>query len=68
MFTALERLDFNGKTIMPFTTHEGSGLANVVRDIKKCAKGAIVKEGLAILGSSANDSKSKLQTWIDNNL
>ena len=68
MFTALDRLDFNGKIIMPFTTHEGSGLANVVRDIKKCAKGAIVKEGLAILGSSANDSKSKLQTWIENNL
>ena len=35
MFTELERLDFNGKIIMPFTTHEGSGLANVVNDIKK---------------------------------
>ena len=26
MFTVLEKLDFSGKTVMPFTTHEGSGL------------------------------------------
>ena len=68
MFTELERLDFNEKIIMPFTTHEGSGLANVVNDIKKLVKGAIIKEGLPILGSSVNDSKEKIEQWIKRNI
>ena len=68
MFTELERLDFNGKIIMPFTTHEGSGLANVVNDIKKLAKGAIIKEGLPISGSSVNNSKGKIEEWIKRNI
>ena len=68
MFTELERLNFNGKTVMPFTTHEGSGLANVVGDIKKIAKGADVKSGLAIVGSTVNSCEPKLEKWIKENL
>ena len=67
MFTLLEKLDFNNKIVMPFTTHEGSGLANVVTDIKKIAKGANIKAGLAILGSSVNAAKGKVEQWIKNN-
>ena len=68
MFTALERLDFKNKIVMPFTTHEGSGLADVVKDITKIAKGAIVKPGLAIVGSSVNSAKNKVETWIKSNI
>lgn len=68
MFTQLEALDFKGKIVMPFTTHEGSGLAGVVRDITQIAKGADTKSGLAILGSSVNESKPKLERWIKENL
>lgn len=68
LFTELERLSFSGKVIMPFSTHEGSGLANMVNDIKKIAKGADVKPGLAILGSNVYSSKSKVESWIKNNL
>ena len=67
MFTLLEKLDFNNKIVMPFTTHEGSGLANVVTDIKKIAKGANIKAGLAIVGSSVNTAKGKVEQWIKNN-
>lgn len=35
VFTFLESYDFSGKTIIPFCTHEGSGLGNSERDIKK---------------------------------
>src|SRR3712207_2889497 len=35
MFTFFDKYDLNGKTIVPFTTHEGSGLANCVEDIRK---------------------------------
>ena len=68
MFTELERLDFSNKIVMPFTTHEGSGLANVVRDVAKIAKGADVKPGLAIVGSSVNSAKNKVESWIKNNI
>ena len=68
MFTQLEKLDFAGKTIMPFCTHEGSGLANIPSDIKKIAKGATVKQGLAIVGSNVGSAKNKVENWIKENL
>ncbi len=68
MFTELERLDFSGKTVMPFTTHEGSGLANVPSDIKKICVGANLKQGLAIVGSTVRDSKQKIEKWIKENV
>lgn len=68
MFTLLERLDFSGKVILPFSTHEGSGLANVVRDVKRIAKGAEIKPGLAINGSSVNTAKGKVEQWIKANI
>ena len=68
LFTQLEKLDFGGKIVMPFTTHEGSGLASVVRDVKKIAQNADVRQGLAIVGSSVNTAKPDVQRWIENNL
>jgi flavodoxin len=35
LFTFLEKYDFSGKTVVPFTTHEGSGLGRSIQDIKK---------------------------------
>ena len=63
MFTCLENLDFTGKTIYPFTTHEGSALGDVMDDIKKLCSGANIKAGLAIRGSDANNSLEKLESW-----
>ena len=68
MFTQLSKLNFNGKIIMPFSTHEGSGLAGVVRDIKKYAQNATIKPGLAIVGSTVNASKVEVEKWIKDNL
>ena len=64
MFTALENVDFTGKTIKPFTTHEGSGLGSVVSDLKKICTGATVKDGLAIRGSSVNSAKNIVEDWV----
>ena len=35
MVTVLKDIDFTGKVIRPFTTHEGSGLGNIPNQIKK---------------------------------
>ena len=64
LITALNGLDFNGKIIRPFTTHEGSGLSGVPRQLKEICKGTEILDGLAISGSQVNNSKSKVESWI----
>ena len=64
VYTFLEHYDFTGKVIHPFCTHEGSGLSNTVQDIEKNAKGAVVKPGLAIHGSSVDSAQDKLKGWL----
>ena len=62
--TFLERYDFTGKTILPLCTNEGSGMGSSESDIKKSAKGATVKNGLAITGSKAADSRDVVKKWF----
>ena len=63
--TAIKDLDFTGKTIRIITTHEGSGLANVVSDVKRICTGAnVLDDALAIVGSHAKDSKSEIENWV----
>ena len=64
MVTALKNIDFSGKIIRPFTTHEGSGLGNIPNKIKEICKGAEVEEGLAIRGSVVNSAKNKVEDWL----
>ena len=64
VFTFLEHYDFNGKTIRPFCTHEGSGLGSSVRDIRKLCPGAKVEEGLAIRGGNVSRSEQDIKRWI----
>ena len=67
LFTQLEKLDFKNKIVLPFCTHEGSGISGSMSDIKKCCSGAIIKEGLSIQGSTVKNSKATVFKWIDNN-
>ena len=63
--TAIKDLDFSNKIVRVITTHEGSGLANVVSDVKRICKGAnVLDDALAIVGSQAKDSKDIVERWI----
>ena len=62
--TFLERYDFSGKTILPLCTNEGSGMGSSERDVKKYAKGADVKNGIAITGSQAANAKAAVEKWF----
>ena len=64
VFTFLEGLDFTGKTIKPFCTHEGSGMGRSAEDIRRLCPGARVEEGLPIHGSFAAQSKEALKQWM----
>ncbi|MBQ1896135.1 MAG: NAD(P)H-dependent oxidoreductase [Clostridia bacterium] len=68
VFTQLERLDFSGKTVFPVMTHEGSGLADSAKSLKKFCKGASVGPGLAVHGAAAKDSRALVTKWAEDNL
>lgn len=64
VFTFLDSYDFFGKTIIPFCTHEGSGLAKSEADIKKLCPGAIVLPGVAIRGKEIGANEDTLLQWF----
>ncbi len=69
VYTFLESYDFSGKTIVPFCTHEGSGLSGTKRSIEKVCSSATVLDGFAVRGSVAqneqDDAKSEVLNWLD---
>ena len=70
VMTQLEMLDFEGKTIYPFNTHEGSGLGSSISDIKNSAPKADVKDGFALRGTEARkeDSHESIRNWLSDKL
>ena len=64
VFTFLEEYDISGKTIVPFCTHEGSGLGRSVADIRKICPQSTVLEGLAIRGSDVKNAQNEVTGWL----
>ena len=66
VMTQLEMLNFEGKTIYPFNTHEGSGKGNSINDIKASAPNANVKDGFALKGTDARKTSShkSIRNWL----
>lgn len=67
VFTFLEEHDWKGKTILPFCTHEGSGLGRSVADIQKACAGATVSAGLAIRGGRVHGAEAEIAAWLKAN-
>lgn len=69
VYTFLEKHDWNGKTIVPFCTHEGSGLSSTEHYIAETCKGATVAKGLAVRGATAQNNREQarktVNTWIE---
>lgn len=66
VYTFLEAFSWEGKTIHPFCTHEGSGLSDTERSIQLTCTGATVTKGLAVHGSHVDSAKHAIQAWIKN--
>jgi flavodoxin len=64
VFTFLDAYGFSGKTIIPFCTHEGSGMGSSERDIKRLCPNARVLPGLAIRGGSVGKADKDLLDWL----
>lgn len=70
VYTFIEKHDWTGKTVVPFCTHEGSGLSGTERKLKNACQGATVLKGLAIRGNTAQNARTQakqiLTKWLEN--
>lgn len=67
VYTFIEKHDWNGKTVIPFITHEGSGMGGTDRKIAAACKGAdvAVGKGLAVQGKVAQENQATARKSVD---
>lgn len=66
LYTFLESYDFSGKTIIPFTTHGGSGFSRTIRTIAELQPDAVLEEnGLSIPRGDVPDAQSEVTDWVE---
>lgn len=68
VYTFIEKHNWQNKIVIPFCTHEGSGLSDTERRIQSACEGATVMKGIAIRGYTAQNeqetTRKTVQTWI----
>lgn len=64
MFTFFKQYDLSGKTIIPFTTHEGSGLGRCVEDVKAAYPNATVTDGFEMYGHDVRSGRATVEQWL----
>jgi flavodoxin len=64
VMTFLAENGFAGRTVIPFCTHEGSGLGRSEDDLARLCPKAQRLEGLAIRGRSAKDARGEVAKWL----
>lgn len=64
VMTFLSDYDLSGKTVVPFMTHEGSGMGRSVSDIKKLCPESTVLKGLPVRGSAVKEAKNDATKWL----
>jgi flavodoxin len=70
VYTFIEKHDWHGKTVVPFCTHEGSGLSGTERRVQSACEGAKVLKGLAVRGATAQNEPATalkaVMSWLKN--
>ena len=66
VYTFFDENNLLGKTIILFSTHEGSGLSGTESAIRDYTKGKVVDNALSIRGKRVQDSKAEkdVKNWI----
>ena len=65
MYTVFENNDFSGKKLIPFSTHEGSGLSGFDRKLKSACPDSEVLDGLAIRGNDAQNRQDSVRSTVN---
>lgn len=65
LYTFFELYDFDGKTVIPFSTHGGSGLAGTVNAIKNKLPGAKVEsEAFTLSRNDMEHAPEEIESWL----
>ena len=64
-YTFLEKHDLSGKTLVPFCTHEGSGLSGTDGNIKRLYKNITMKTALVMRGATAQNQRKDAEKQVD---
>ena len=64
LYTVFENNDFSGKTLIPFSTHEGSGLSGFGRKLASACPDSTVLDGLAVRGNEAQNDREQVQSAV----
>ncbi len=68
-YTFFESVDLSGKSLVPFSTHEGSGLSGFDKKLAAAVLGATVLTGQAFRGNDCQNDKasveSNIQDWLN---
>ena len=64
VLTWIDAHEFSGKTIIPFCTHEGSGMGCTEKDIRTACPTANLKPGIAIHGTNAPHSQKSAEAIV----
>jgi hypothetical protein len=65
MYTFFEGTPLSGKTLVPFSTHAGSGLSGFDRTLAAAYPDCTVEKGLAVAGTDAQKNPDKAQISVD---
>lgn len=65
LYTLLEQTDLSGKTIVPFTTHGGSGFSRTIQTILELQPNVtVISDGLSISRNSVAQAESDVASWV----
>lgn len=68
VYTFIEKHSWHGKTVIPFCTHEGSGISGTENKLKSACQGATVLNGLAVRGTAAQneqqETRQNVRNWL----
>lgn len=62
--TFMDKVNLNGKTVVPFDTNEGSGMANFKEQLQSQYPRANVLDGLAVSGNDAAGAHGQVTAWL----
>lgn len=63
--TFLENNDFNGKTVVPFCTHGGSGLSGTPTTMKNKLSGAtVITNGFSLSRTNMESAPKEVDSWL----
>ena len=64
LYTFFENTPLSGKTLIPFSTHAGSGLANFQQKLDEYYPDCTVAKGLAVAGTDAQNDPERVQQSV----